>query len=181
MSDVLENLLKQDTEYSESKFKSKVENTFVQIKLSMVTGRTEKIRHFVNDETYGKIIQKVNTDIQNNRIQMYDELNVADIQIVNIRELEDYFEINVRVHSKALEYYINRETKKFINGDTNDRTERYVNMTYRKRKDAKIFKVSRKCPNCGANIDVNASGFCVYCRSTFDLEKYDWIITYMDI
>ena len=38
MSTVLENLLMQDSEFSESKFKSKVENEFVQIRLSMVTG-----------------------------------------------------------------------------------------------------------------------------------------------
>ena len=181
MSEALENLLKQDTDFSESKFKSKVENTFIQVKLSMVTGKTEKIKHFVNDETYEKILQKVNYDIQNNRIQMYDELNVANIQIINIRELEDYFEINVRLHSKALEYFINRETKKFISGDTDDRTERYVNIVFRKKKDAKIFKTVRKCPNCGANMDINASGYCLYCHSTFDLENYDWVITYMDI
>ena len=57
MDNTLENLLKQDTEFSEAKFKSKVENTFVQIKLSMVTGKTEKIHHFVNEETYQKIVQ----------------------------------------------------------------------------------------------------------------------------
>ena len=55
MSEILENLLKQDPEYSEAKFKSKVENEFVQIKLSMVTGKTEKIKHFVNEEVYNKI------------------------------------------------------------------------------------------------------------------------------
>ena len=37
MNNTLENLLKQDSEFSEAKFKSKVENTFVQIMLSMVS------------------------------------------------------------------------------------------------------------------------------------------------
>ena len=58
MDNTLENLLKQDSEFSEAKFKSKVENTFVQIKLSMVTGKTEKINHFVNEETNKKIVKK---------------------------------------------------------------------------------------------------------------------------
>ena len=52
MGTTLENLLKEDSDFSESKFKSKVENEFVQIKLSIVTGKTEKIKHFVNDETF---------------------------------------------------------------------------------------------------------------------------------
>ena len=84
MNNTLENLLKQDSEFSEAKFKSKVENTFVQIKLSMVTGKTEKIHHFVNEETYQKIVQKVENDKSNKRIQLYDELNVADVQILKI-------------------------------------------------------------------------------------------------
>ena len=34
-----------------------------------------------------------------------------------------------------------------------------------------------KCPSCGASIDVNRSGHCEYCGTTFDNENYDWILT----
>lgn len=181
MDEVLENLIKHDSDYSESKFKSKVENMFVQIMLSMVTGKIEKIDHFVNDETYEKIKQKVQTDKDNNRIQIYDELNVADIQIINIEELQDCFKIKVRVHSKALEYYIDRENRKYLSGDNNSRTDRFTNMIFTKMKNAQSYKVVRKCPTCGAVVDVNANGQCKYCHTIFNLEKYDWVITEMDI
>ena len=59
MSEVLENLVKQDDEFSESKFKSKVENEFIQIMLSMVSRKTLPVRHFVNEEVYEKIINKI--------------------------------------------------------------------------------------------------------------------------
>ena len=130
MDNTLENLLKQDSEFSEAKFKSKAENTFVQIKLSMVTGKTEKIHHFVNEETYQKIVQKVENDKSNNRIQLYDELNVADVQILKIEEQEDSFKIEVNVHSKALEYYIARDTRKYISGDRYNRVERMNKLIY---------------------------------------------------
>lgn len=181
MSDVMENLLQQDADYSDSKFKSKVENIFVQIKLSMVTGKTEKIQHFVNEETYSKIVQKVKDDVNHNRIQMYDELNVADVRIENIQELDDCFKIDVVVHSKALEYYIDRSTRKYISGDTDVRTERNVNITFTKIKKAKDIGVARRCPACGANVDVNANGKCSYCGAIFNLANYDWIITSMEI
>ncbi len=157
MSEVLENLLKHDRDYSESKFKSKVENTFVQIKLSMVTGRIEKIDHFVNDETYEKIKKKVKNDVENNRIQIYDELNVAEVQILSIEEFDDCFKIRVRVHSKALDYFIDRNTRKYLSGNNKSRTEKYTNITFTKLKNAAEFKVVRKCPSCGANIDVNSN------------------------
>lgn len=181
MNEVLERLIAVDSDFSESKFKSKVENIFVQIKLSIVTGKIEKIDHFVSDETYEKIKQKVDIDKQNNRIQLYDELNVADIQIINIEELQDRFNIRVKVHSKALEYYIDRDSKKFISGNKDDRIDRFTEITFTKMKDAHNYKIARKCPSCGAIIDVNANGQCRYCHTIFNLEKYDWVITEMEI
>lgn len=181
MSSVLENLISQDSDFSEAKFKSKVENEFVQIKLSMVTGKTERIKHFVNDETYNKIVNKVENDKANNRIQMYDELNVADVKLSNIRELDDCFEIDVDVHSKALDYYLSRETRQFLSGNNSCRTERDSRLVFQKKKDNKALGASRKCPSCGANIDLNMNGKCMYCGMIFPLENYDWVITYMDI
>lgn len=181
MDNVLENLLKQDSDFSESKFKSKVENIFVQIKLSMVTGKTEKIHHFVNEDIYEKIIQKVENDKNNNRIQLYDELNVADIRIDKIEELEDCFKIEVSLHSKALEYYIARDTRKFISGNREDRVERMNKLVFTKIKNFKSMEAARKCPSCGANIDVNKDGQCAYCGAIFNLQNYDWVVSYMDI
>ena len=39
----------------------------------------------------------------------------------------------------------------------------------------------RKCPTCGAIVDVNKNGKCEYCHTIFNLEKYDWVITKMEI
>lgn len=181
MSTVLENLISQDSEFSEAKFKSKVENEFVQIMLSMVTGKTERIKHFVNNETYSKIVQKVENDIANNRIQMYDELNVANVDLVNIQELDDRFQINVSVHSKALDYYLDRTTRQFLSGNNTNRIERDIDIVFQKIKNNKALGNSRKCPSCGASIDINNSGKCIYCGAIFPLENYDWVITFMNI
>ena len=66
MQETLENLIKQDPDFAEEKIKSKVSNMFVQILLSMVTGKIQKIDHFVSDNVYKKIENKVNEDIANN-------------------------------------------------------------------------------------------------------------------
>ena len=181
MNEVLENLIKLDPEFAESKFKSKVENTFVQIKLAMVTGKIDTIDHFVNDETFEKIKNKVEIDKANNRIQIYDELNVSNVEILNMEELDYCFKITVRVHSKALEYYIDRESKKYISGNNSSRTDRDTIIEYTKMKNADKLKVVRKCPACGAVIDVNLNGQCSFCHTIFNLEKYDWVITKMEI
>lgn len=178
---VLENLIEQDPEFAEAKFRSKVENEFVQIKLSMVTGKTERIKHYVSDEIYNRIVAKVEDDKANNRIQLYDELNVYNVQIVNINELEDCFTIEVNLCSRALEYYIDRETRKYLSGNNKSRVEKNNRLLFRKKKNAKGFKGVQRCPSCGASMDINENGKCKFCGSIFTLENYDWTIVYMDI
>lgn len=181
MSEVLQNLLRQDSEFSESKFKSKVENEFVKIYLAQVTGKTEPVKHFVSDEIYDKIVNKVQSDIQNNRIQMYDELNVAEVRILNIEELKDRFKITVSVHSKALTYYLNRATRKYLSGNNKSRDDKYSTIVFEKIKDARALGQARKCPFCAAPVDINNNGICNFCGSIFPLENYDWVITQMEI
>ena len=163
MSEVLEKLVKQDKDFSESKFKSKVENEFIQIMLSTVSRKTLPVKHFVNDEVYAKIINKIKNDVNNGRIQIYDELN------------------DVVVHSKALDYYLNLATRRFLSGNNTSRTDRDVAMTFEKKKDNKELGAARRCPGCGANLDINKTGVCTYCGTVIELENYDWVITQMDI
>ena len=181
MSEVLDKLVKQDKDFSESKFKSKVENEFIQIMLSTVSRKTLPVKHFVNDEVYAKIINKIKNDVNNGRIQIYDELNVAGIDIKNIQEFDDKFQIDVVVHSKALDYYLNLATRRFLSGNNTSRTDRDVAMTFEKKKDNKELGAARRCPGCGANIDINKTGVCTYCGTVIELENYDWVITQMDI
>lgn len=181
MSEVLDNLVKQDSEFSESKFKSKVENEFIQIMLSMVSRKTLQVKHFVNDEVYERIINKIKNDVDNGRIQIYDELNVAGVELTNIEELEDRFKINVTVHSKALNYYLSLATRKYLSGNNSSRTDRDYHLVFEKIKDNKSLGAARRCPACGANLDVNKTGVCTYCGTILKLENYDWVITSMDI
>ena len=181
MSEQLQNLVKYDSEFSESKFKSKVENEFVKIKLSIVTGKTERIQHFVSDDVYKKIVAKVEEDIKNNRIQMYDELNVFEVTITNIEELDDRFKITVNVHSKALTYYLNRQTRKFLSGNNSYRIDAFSTLVFEKLKQHEMLGFARRCPYCAATLDINNNGICKFCGNTFPLENYDWVITQMDI
>jgi len=33
-----------------------------------------------------------------------------------------------------------------------------------------------QCPNCGANVFINASGECEYCESIISNGQYDWVL-----
>lgn len=177
----IEDLLRNDSDFSEAKFKSKVENEFIQIKTTIMTGKTEKIHHFVTEDIYQNIVNKVEQDRANNKIQMYDELNVSNIAIDSIEELENKYIIKASLIFKAYEYYINAQTRQYVFGNRDYRNETRNIVVFEKIKNAKELGAVRKCPGCGANIDVNKNGKCDYCGAIFNLQSYDWIITQMDI
>ena len=176
MSDVLQNLIMEDANFSEAKFKSKVDNIFIQLYTGVMKQDLEKIKHFLSDEVYAKYSQKINALQAANQIQIYDELNVSNTNINNIEEFDDRFEICVSLLTKYLDYRIAKDTRKYISGDRDVRAERIVNLKFSKIKNAKDLGNARKCPGCGANMDINKNGICEYCGSVYTLREYDWVL-----
>ena len=37
--------------------------------------------------------------------------------------------------------------------------------------------MSKKCPNCGAPLDLDLAGICKYCRAPVMSGEFDWVLT----
>ena len=180
MSEVLSHLLIEDKDFSEAKFKAKVDNVFIQLYTAVMKQDLQKVKHFLTEEVFEKYDRKVK-DLQSiNQIQVYDELNVSGTEIRGIEEYEDRFEIRVSLLTKYLDYRIDKTTKKFISGDRDVRKEKFVNLKFSKIKNAKELGSARKCTGCGANMDLNKTGVCEYCGSVYVLKDYDWVLEEID-
>lgn len=176
MSEVLDNLIREDNTFSEAKFKAKVDNVYIKLYTGVMKQDLETIRHFLSDEVYEKYNAKIKQLQAANQIQVYDELNVSDTNIISINEFDDRFEITVRLLTKYLDYRIAKDTRKFISGNKDVREEKYVTLKFSKIKNAKALGNARKCTGCGANIDLNKNGVCEYCGSVYVLRDYDWVL-----
>src|SRR5699024_4286947 len=90
--------------------------------------------------------------------------------------------IDVSIRARMNDYVIDDQTEKVIKGNPN----RDIYMTYvwtLIRKDTvktesskEQYKVTQ-CPNCGANVSINASGQCDYCESVISNGDYDWVLS----
>ena len=173
---VYENLVQEDKNFSEVAFKAKVDNIFIQLYTAVMKQNLERVKHFLSDEVYEKYNDKINSLQQRNLIQIYDELNVSNTDIVNIVENEEDFEVHVSLLTKYLDYFITKDTKKYVSGDRNVRVEKRVRLVFTKTKKAKDLKSVRTCQGCGANLDINMNGVCPYCGLVFKLKDYDWVL-----
>ncbi len=169
-------ILKYDSEFSESKFKTYVDNVFIQLHMAVVTKELENVKHFLSDEVYNLYKQKVDNLTQRHLIQMYDEINVAQTEILNYQVTNTDMIIKVYILSRYLDYLMD-EDGNYVSGDTDVRSERANYLTFTKKINHKEMGSVRKCPGCGASIDVNASGKCAYCGTIYNLDDKDWVLT----
>ena len=169
-------ILKYDPEFTESKFKTYVDNVFIQLHMAVVTKELENIKHFVSDEVYNKYKQIVDNLEKKHLIQMYDEINVAQTDILGYQVTATDMIIEVNLISRYLDYLMDEEGN-YVSGNTNVRSEKNNHLTFTKKINYKESKAVRKCPGCGASIDVNAGGKCAYCGTIYNLEDKDWVLT----
>lgn len=174
-------LTKLDSEFTESGFKAKVDNTFIMILSCIIDRNMSRVQHKISEQLYEKYNNIVENLKANKEIQMYDELNVKNTFIEDINITDTSYIITVRLVSRYMDYIIDENTKKYKRGINTERIEKTNLLTFVKRRDAKKMGVMRQCTYCGASIDFNSNGICSFCRKPFDTEKYDWVLTSLEV
>lgn len=174
---MLEELKKLDSTFTESMFKTKVDNIFVLMMSAIMFKDMSRVYSSLNEDMRNQIQNRINELLNNNEIQMYDELNVKHTEIGNVQILEDRYVIEVILTSRYMDYKLDNTTKKFKSGNNSSRIEKRNRLLFEEKRDHKSLGIATKCPNCGANIDYNYSGVCEYCKAQMPKEDYDWILT----
>lgn len=168
-------------DFNEAMFKTKVDNIFVKLYTCIMKGDLTDVRHFISEELYNNYINKINELISHNKRQMYDEINVKSTMIINRKILEDKEIIDVEIVSRYMDYIIDINTGDLISGDDTRRIERRNILRFEKKLNTKDFGIVRKCPGCGASINVNNTGKCEYCDTIFNLDDYDYILVSINV
>ena len=174
---MLEELKKLDSTFTESMFKSKVDNIFVLMMSSIMFRDITRIYSSLNEGMRHKVQEIIDELNSKNEIQMYDDLNVKDTEIKNVQILADRYVIEVLLTSRYLDYKLDATTKKYKSGNNSSRIELRNHLVFEEKRNHKSLGMAAKCPNCGANIDYNYSGVCEYCKEQMPKEDYDWILT----
>lgn len=152
---------------NEEHFISYISNIYIQINRAMVFKELDKINHFVGDELYTWLEDNIDDLSNDHKMQHYFDMSVAHVELLNVNKLDDSVQIEVELISGY---------GKFVSPTHLYGTEIKNHMVFEKRKDSRKQPAARYCPGCGSNIDVNRSGVCDYCGTTYNLEDMDWIL-----
>lgn len=173
----VEEYTKIDNTFNEDMFLSKVNNVAVKLFSAMMLDNLDSVRHFINQDIYEIALSSINKAKNINCRHMYDEFNVKNSKIDDIKVNNGVYKIKVLLQLRYLDYIIDLGNGKLVSGDDSTRVNVNYVFTFEKCYDAKKQDIVRKCPGCGASMDVNNSGKCNYCGTIYNQEDYDWVLT----
>lgn len=164
-----------DNDFNKDLFVSYVGNVFVKLLTGISTGNLDDVKHFLDKS----LIDRYNDIILNNeklkQRMIYDEVNVRTVNIVNsyVQDNKNYIDVNIL--AKYI-YCVIDEDGNTISGDDSRSFMVNYKLTFAKKINNKEHGIVRKCPGCGASIDVNGSGTCKYCGAVYNLDDYDYVL-----
>lgn len=172
----IDDLVREDSTFTESSFISKVDNLFIMLYSGIMLGSLERIKHKLSNNLINYYQGLINDLNSRNERQMFDELNVKSTSIMGIYKNSEKYSIEVMLVSRYMDYIVDKNTNKILRGNNSYRVEKNNYLVFTKRLNAKVEGVTRKCPGCNANIDSNNTGKCPYCGTFYDTANYDWIL-----
>ncbi|MBS4207036.1 TIM44-like domain-containing protein [Bacillus sp. FJAT-50079] len=182
----LSKLKEKDPLFSDELFLSKVNNMFIQLQQAWMDKQWNSIRPFETDPLFNMHHKQLQSYIDQQRTNVVENIAILDSKIVRYENDGDHDEIDVYLRVRINDYVIDDHTKKVIKGNPN----RDIYMTYiwtliRKgnvvtEEEKEQYEVTQ-CPNCGANVSINASGQCEYCESVISSGEYNWVLSKIKI
>lgn len=176
---MIQELEKIDKTFSEGTFLTKVDHIFIMILNAIMDNDMTSVKHYLSDDVYKKFCELTDKYISMKATRLFDEMNVSSTKITNIDINDNEILVNVNIESKYMDYLID-ENGNFLSGINDHRIITNHNILFSKKRNATALSEIRRCPGCGASLDLNDSAICKYCGQPFDMSNYDYIVVDID-
>lgn len=181
MNNNLDELKRHDPNFSEPQFITKVNNMYLQLQDSWMKKDWKPIRPFETDELFNMHARQLQRYIDNQETNVVENICILDTKIIKYEQDAINDIITVQLRTRINDYIIDDRTRNVKAGNPNDD----IYMTYHwkliRRKGVltqvnNLSNAVKHCPNCGANVSINATGECEYCGSVISNGQYDWVL-----
>ncbi len=181
----LAELRERDPEFSEDLFISRINNMFIQLQEAWQAKDWKKVRPFESDELFNTHARQLQELIDSHTTNVVDDIGILRTMITDYHDNGATESLDVYMRVRYKDYIVDDNTGKVLEGDPNLE----IFMEYElvmSRKKGILTRLAQNtvvstCPNCGANVSINASGECEYCGSVVSNGDFDWVLTRMDV
>jgi hypothetical protein len=182
----LEEIQANDPGFDVQQFLDRSQAAFFQLQKAWMDRNVDEGRAYMSPGLYASWKAQVDEMVAQHKKNILENLYIQGMHIVRASHDENFDRIMVKMDASAMDYEVDDQTGKevfAVGGRKPDRpfTEYW---TFQRSAGAKTLVsggiTEKKCPNCGAPLEVNASGNCTYCNAEVTSGKFDWVLGKID-
>ena len=147
---------------------------FLDVEDAWMNFELDKVKDVITDEMFNMYESQLSSMEIKGEQNIMNGFNLKDCAISNCEYQNDNIEVTTKYIIEFYDYIIEKESGKVLRGSRTSKLRMYYDFTFvMKNTDEKIDH----CPNCGAPVEVNASGVCPYCNSKIVGENTEWVMS----
>ena len=147
---------------------------FVRIEEAWMNFDLEKVRDCITDEMFNMYESQLTSMEMNGEQNIMKDFKLINSAVTQASKQNNMLQVKTRYTVEFYDYIINRSTKAVVRGNSNRKMRMVYEFTFIK--DIENKKLD-KCPNCGAEININSAGICKYCNSKLVDDSKDWVMS----
>ena len=168
----LENLQKVLPNETLEDLKLKLYQKFKDIQDAWENFNYDALREMCTDELAESYISQLDTLKLKNGKNIMSNFNPIDIKITSAKLDNDLISVVVYANITFYDYVINEKTGEVIRGNKSRKVNNHYLMTF-----VVANESITKCPGCGAELKMNTSGVCEYCRMKIVKNASDFVLS----
>ena len=137
--------------------------------------KLEDVRDIITDELYSMYESQLSTLEVKGEQNIMKDFVLKGSFLKDVTNQNDTITITTGYIIEFYDYIAEQATGKVLRGTSNRKVRITYEMKFRQTLDES--KKVTKCPNCGADIEMNTSGICEYCHNKLVTENTKWVLT----
>jgi len=175
-------ITQRDGGFNEPDFLSDVNRAFFTIQQAWTERKPELSRQVMHDGVWQQHKFQIDQYLTGNKQNILDNLAVQNVRTVSVTTDTAFDTIIVRFFASCADYDIDLsdDKRKVLRGSRNieDWAEDWVfQRSSKATTKPNAGTMNKKCPNCGAPLDLDLAGICKYCKAPVMSGEFDWVLT----
>ncbi len=181
----ISSLIAEDPNFSERDMKERIANLYVRMQGAWEAKKFEEMQPFMKDALYAQFALQLNELIRAGQTNRVEKIAVLSVGLIGWRRDEAAETVVATVSTRIIDYTIDDRTGKVVSGSKT--AEKFMTYQWELSRsagtktlsptDAPGEKEARRCPSCGAPLNLNQSAKCPYCDSVINAKDFDWVIS----